>query len=172
MWQECWGHAGGPACAVLVGTVQAQCELCAPSAAHQPPRRPYNFSLGCPGTPSHEVVLVPIGKCCCGRALPQLGWASELYADTHARLWRECAPALGLIQRLSPARARAGEDVHKVLWLKSRNSEVWLERRTTYTRSCAVMSMVCRGRRAGAPAAPPGAACFACPGLQRPAACC
>ena len=36
----------------------------------------------------------------------------------------------------------AGEDVHKVLWLKSRNSEVWLERRTTYTRSCAVMSMV------------------------------
>jgi FKBP12-rapamycin complex-associated protein len=29
-----------------------------------------------------------------------------------------------------------------VLWLKSRSSEVWLERRTHYTRSCAVMSMV------------------------------
>jgi hypothetical protein len=29
-----------------------------------------------------------------------------------------------------------------VLWLKSRNSEVWLDRRTTYTRSTAVMSMV------------------------------
>ena len=36
----------------------------------------------------------------------------------------------------------AGEDLHKVLWLKSRNSEVWLDRRTTYTRSTAVMSMV------------------------------
>ncbi|KAK9806197.1 hypothetical protein WJX72_004970 [[Myrmecia] bisecta] len=36
----------------------------------------------------------------------------------------------------------SGEDVHKVLWLKSRNSEVWLDRRTTYTRSAAVMSMV------------------------------
>jgi FKBP12-rapamycin complex-associated protein len=30
----------------------------------------------------------------------------------------------------------------KVLWLKSRNSEVWLDRRTNYTRSLAVMSMV------------------------------
>jgi serine/threonine-protein kinase mTOR len=29
-----------------------------------------------------------------------------------------------------------------VLWLKSRNSEVWLDRRTNYTRSTAVMSMV------------------------------
>ena len=36
----------------------------------------------------------------------------------------------------------AGEDLHKVLWLKSRSSEVWLERRTSYTRSTAVMSMV------------------------------
>ena len=29
-----------------------------------------------------------------------------------------------------------------MLWLKSPNSEVWLERRTNYTRSLAVMSMV------------------------------
>ena len=36
----------------------------------------------------------------------------------------------------------SGEDLHKVLWLKSRSSEVWLERRTAYTRSTAVMSMV------------------------------
>ncbi|GFH29936.1 uncharacterized protein HaLaN_28688, partial [Haematococcus lacustris] len=36
----------------------------------------------------------------------------------------------------------SGEDLHKVLWLKSRNSEVWLDRRTNYTRSAAVMSMV------------------------------
>jgi FKBP12-rapamycin complex-associated protein len=38
--------------------------------------------------------------------------------------------------------ATSGEDLHKVLWLKSRNSEVWLDRRTSYTRSTAVMSMV------------------------------
>lgn len=36
----------------------------------------------------------------------------------------------------------AGEDLQKVLWVKSQNSEVWLERRTNYTRSLAVMSMV------------------------------
>ena len=35
----------------------------------------------------------------------------------------------------------SGEDLHRVLWLKSRNSEVWLDRRTTYTRSTAVRSM-------------------------------
>lgn len=35
-----------------------------------------------------------------------------------------------------------GEDLQKVLWLKSHNSELWLERRTNYTRSLAVMSMV------------------------------
>ncbi|CAM9712299.1 unnamed protein product, partial [Chrysoparadoxa australica] len=36
----------------------------------------------------------------------------------------------------------AGQDLYKVLWLKSKNSEVWLDRRTNYTRSLAVMSMV------------------------------
>nr|AOZ57106.1 Serine threonine-protein kinase TOR [Saccharum hybrid cultivar R570] len=35
-----------------------------------------------------------------------------------------------------------GNDLAKVLWLKSRTSEVWLERRTNYARSLAVMSMV------------------------------
>lgn len=34
-----------------------------------------------------------------------------------------------------------GQDLYKILWLKSRSSETWLERRTTYTRSLAVMSM-------------------------------
>lgn len=33
-------------------------------------------------------------------------------------------------------------DLDKLLWLKSPNSEVWLEKRTNYTRSLAVMSMV------------------------------
>ncbi|KAJ3083694.1 phosphatidylinositol kinase- protein kinase tor1, partial [Quaeritorhiza haematococci] len=35
-----------------------------------------------------------------------------------------------------------GQDLYKVLWLKSKNSEIWLDRRTNYTRSLAVMSMV------------------------------
>ena len=35
-----------------------------------------------------------------------------------------------------------GDDVKRVVWLKSRNSEVWLERRTADTRSTAVMSIV------------------------------
>ena len=35
-----------------------------------------------------------------------------------------------------------GNDLERILWFKSANSEGWLERRTTYTRSVAVMSMV------------------------------
>ena len=34
------------------------------------------------------------------------------------------------------------QDLARVSWLKSQNSEVWLERRTNYTRSLATMSMV------------------------------
>lgn len=35
-----------------------------------------------------------------------------------------------------------GEDLQKMLWLNSPNSESWLERRANFTRSLAVMSMV------------------------------
>lgn len=35
-----------------------------------------------------------------------------------------------------------GLDLNKVLWLKSKNSEAWLDRRTNYARSLAAMSMV------------------------------
>ena len=35
-----------------------------------------------------------------------------------------------------------GNDLYEVLWMKSTNSEEWLERRTNFTRSLAVMSMV------------------------------
>ncbi|EEC46831.1 predicted protein [Phaeodactylum tricornutum CCAP 1055/1] len=35
-----------------------------------------------------------------------------------------------------------GDDLAEIFWLKSTNSEEWLERRTKYTRSLAVMSMV------------------------------
>lgn len=34
------------------------------------------------------------------------------------------------------------DDLKKVLWLKSDNAEIWLERRTNYSRSLATMSMV------------------------------
>ena len=36
----------------------------------------------------------------------------------------------------------SGQDLYKVLWLKSANSELWLDRRANYTRSLATMSMV------------------------------
>lgn len=35
-----------------------------------------------------------------------------------------------------------GQDLYRMLWLRSVNSEAWLERRATYTRSLAVNSMV------------------------------
>lgn len=35
-----------------------------------------------------------------------------------------------------------GQDFYRVMWLKSRNSEAWLDRRNNYTRTLAVMSMV------------------------------
>jgi FKBP12-rapamycin complex-associated protein len=35
-----------------------------------------------------------------------------------------------------------GQDLYRVLWLKSRTSEAWLDRRSNYSRSLAVMSMV------------------------------
>ena len=35
-----------------------------------------------------------------------------------------------------------GQDLYRVLWLKSKSSEAWLDRRTNFTRSLAVMSMV------------------------------
>lgn len=36
----------------------------------------------------------------------------------------------------------SGDDLAKILWLKSPSSEVWFDRRANYTRSLAVMSMV------------------------------
>ncbi|KAJ6237501.1 serine/threonine-protein kinase mtor [Anaeramoeba flamelloides] len=35
-----------------------------------------------------------------------------------------------------------GQDLAQILWLKSQSSEMWLDRRNTYTKSLAVMSMV------------------------------
>eukprot|EP01103_Thecamoeba_quadrilineata_P007525 TRINITY_DN17389_c0_g1_i1.p1 TRINITY_DN17389_c0_g1~~TRINITY_DN17389_c0_g1_i1.p1 ORF type:complete len:1008 (-),score=152.93 TRINITY_DN17389_c0_g1_i1:138-3029(-) len=53
---------------------------------------------------------------------------------------------LSLIQKIEIFQyaldSTSGHDLSKVLWLKSPSSEVWLDRRTNYTRSLAVMSMV------------------------------
>jgi FKBP12-rapamycin complex-associated protein len=36
----------------------------------------------------------------------------------------------------------SGQDLYKVMWLSSENSEVWLDKRTKFTKSLAVMSIV------------------------------
>lgn len=53
---------------------------------------------------------------------------------------------LSIIQKIEVFRnalaEMAGDDIARVMWLQSANAESWLERRTTYTRTLAVMSMV------------------------------
>ncbi|KAG8827189.1 phosphatidylinositol kinase- protein kinase tor1 [Serendipita sp. 401] len=55
-------------------------------------------------------------------------------------------PSLTLLQKVEVFRYAldntTGLDLYKVLWLKSANSAAWLERRSTFTRSLAVNSMV------------------------------
>ncbi|KAH3744281.1 protein kinase, atypical group [Pelomyxa schiedti] len=73
----------------------------------------------------------------------------EVWLDIEHRLMQQMAPtydSLTLIQKVEvfeyPLSIQEGLDLERILWLKSANSEVWLERRTNYTRSMAVMSMV------------------------------
>lgn len=73
----------------------------------------------------------------------------KILLNIEHRLMVQMAPdydSLTLIQKVEvfehALESTTGQDLYKVLWLKSRNSEVWLERRTNYTRSLAVMSMV------------------------------
>ena len=68
--------------------------------------------------------------------------------DEHRRML-QLAPdydTLTLMQKLEifeEALAKTkGDDLRRLLWIKSANSEVWLVRRTNYARSLAVMSMV------------------------------
>jgi serine/threonine-protein kinase mTOR len=75
--------------------------------------------------------------------------ARKVLLNIEHRLMLNAAPDyqhLTLIQKIEVfeyALSRTtGQDLYKVLWLKSNNSEVWLDRRTNYTRSLAVMSMV------------------------------
>eukprot|EP00891_Asterochloris_glomerata_P006787 jgi/Astpho2/6787/fgenesh1_pm.00103_%23_6_t len=75
--------------------------------------------------------------------------ARKIALNVEHRLMLGMAPdydSLTIVQKVEVFQyaldSTSGEDLHRVLWLKSRNSEVWLDRRTNYTRSCAVMSMV------------------------------
>eukprot|EP00002_Diphylleia_rotans_P004010 TRINITY_DN1288_c0_g1_i6.p1 TRINITY_DN1288_c0_g1~~TRINITY_DN1288_c0_g1_i6.p1 ORF type:complete len:2340 (-),score=509.17 TRINITY_DN1288_c0_g1_i6:204-7223(-) len=73
----------------------------------------------------------------------------KIVLNIEHRLMLQMAPDydnLSLIQKVEvfdyALENTTGKDLHRVLWLKSRNSEVWLDRRTNYTKSLAVMSMV------------------------------
>ena len=73
----------------------------------------------------------------------------KILLNIEHRLMLQMAPDyehLSLIQKVEvfqyALENTTGQDLYKVLWLKSSNSEVWLDRRANYARSLAVMSMV------------------------------
>jgi len=75
--------------------------------------------------------------------------AKKIMLNMENRLMTKMAPdydLLTVLQKVEVFEAAlaktSGKDLYEVLWLKSKNSEEWLERRTRYTRSLAVMSMV------------------------------
>ena len=75
--------------------------------------------------------------------------ARKILLNVEHRLMLQMAPdydALPVLNKLEvfqhTVANTAGNDIARVVWLRSRNAEHWLLRRTTYTRSLAVMSMV------------------------------
>ncbi|KAJ7026840.1 FAT domain-containing protein [Mycena alexandri] len=73
----------------------------------------------------------------------------KLLLNIEYRLMLQMAPDyenLPLLQKIEvfeyAMENTSGQDLYKILWLKSTNSEHWLERRAAYTRSLAVTSMV------------------------------
>ncbi|KAJ7779782.1 phosphatidylinositol 3-kinase [Mycena metata] len=73
----------------------------------------------------------------------------KLLLNIEYRLMLQMAPDyenLPLLQKMEvfeyAMENTSGQDLYKILWLKSTNSEHWFERRATYTRSLAVNSMV------------------------------
>ncbi|KAI9292042.1 hypothetical protein K502DRAFT_104842, partial [Neoconidiobolus thromboides FSU 785] len=73
----------------------------------------------------------------------------KILLDIEHRLMLQMAPDydnLALLQKVEVFEFAldntTGQDLYRVLWLKSQNSEAWLDRRTNYTRSLALMSMV------------------------------
>lgn len=74
--------------------------------------------------------------------------ARRIQLNVEHRLMVQMAPdydKLPLMQKVEAFKYALGEttgqDLSRVLWLKSQDSEVWLDRRRNYTRSLAVMSM-------------------------------
>ncbi|TMW66398.1 hypothetical protein Poli38472_004163 [Pythium oligandrum] len=74
--------------------------------------------------------------------------ARKIQLNVEHRLMVQMAPdydKLPLMQKVEAFKYALGEttgqDLSRVLWLKSQDSEVWLDRRRNYTRSLAVMSM-------------------------------
>jgi FKBP12-rapamycin complex-associated protein len=75
--------------------------------------------------------------------------ARNIHLNVELGLMNHMAPTLDKlmpIQKLEVCQAALektrGTDIERMLWLKSQNAEVWLTRRTNYTRSLAVMSMM------------------------------
>jgi serine/threonine-protein kinase mTOR len=73
----------------------------------------------------------------------------KILADIERRLMLQMAPdfeILNFLQKLEvfefALENTTGQDLYRILWFKSKNSEHWLERRSTYTSSLAVNSMV------------------------------
>ncbi|KNE54071.1 hypothetical protein AMAG_17616 [Allomyces macrogynus ATCC 38327] len=79
----------------------------------------------------------------------QLAESRKILLNIEHRLMVQMVPDyenLTLIQKMEVFECAlentTGQDLAKVLWLKSKNSEAWLDRRTNYARSLATMSMV------------------------------
>eukprot|EP00605_Chrysophyceae_sp_TOSAG23-4_P001470 GSChrysophyteH1.ASY1.ANO1.1606.1 assembled CDS len=72
-----------------------------------------------------------------------LNWEHKLMQQVAPNQTYETLPFAHKLEVFEHALANTpGEDLAKILWLKSDSSERWLERRAMYTRSLAVMSMV------------------------------
>ena len=74
--------------------------------------------------------------------------ARKIPLNVEHRLMLTMAPdfdLLTIIQKVEvfehALESTSGDDLDKVMWFKSRSSEMWLYKRTNYTRSTAVMSM-------------------------------
>lgn len=72
----------------------------------------------------------------------------KIVANIEQRVMLRCAPEperLTLLQKVDlfeyMLQSTGGADLARVLWLKSRNSEMWLDRRTMYAKSLATTSM-------------------------------
>ena len=75
--------------------------------------------------------------------------SNDIYKDIEQRLLFSRHPSFESATFLSKLEVfkyildnTLGLDIYKILWIKSKNSEAWLDRRTNYSRSLAVMSMV------------------------------